>query len=141
MANALYAKAKEKFLNPGTLGTTSGSAIDLIDDNIKILLVDANDYTVNLTTDEFHDDIPGGAIVATSGNLAGKSVTNGVFDATDVTLSTVTGDECEAIVIYKDTGTSSTSPLIAYIDTATGLPITPSGGDIIIVWDTSIFSL
>lgn len=35
-----------------------------------------------------------------------------------------------AIVIVKDTGTEATSPLIAYIDTATGLPIAPNGGDI-----------
>ena len=33
------------------------------------------------------------------------------------------------IVIYKDTGTEATSPLLAMIDTATGLPITPNGGD------------
>ena len=38
-------------------------------------------------------------------------------------------------MIYRDTGTEATSPLIAYIDTATGLPITPNGGDIIVVWD------
>ena len=38
-------------------------------------------------------------------------------------------------MIYVDTGTEATSPLIAYIDTATGLPITPNGGDIIVTWD------
>jgi hypothetical protein len=38
-------------------------------------------------------------------------------------------------VIYKDTGTAATSPLIAYIDTATGLPVTPNGGDITVTWD------
>ena len=31
---------------------------------------------------------------------------------------------------------AGTSPLIANIDVATGLPITPSGGDIIVQWDT-----
>ena len=41
----------------------------------------------------------------------------------------------EAIIIYVDSGTEATSPLIAYIDTATGLPITPNGGDIIVTWD------
>ena len=44
----------------------------------------------------------------------------------------------EAIVIYVDTGTEATSPLIAYIDTATGLPITPNGGDIIVTWDNGV---
>ncbi|MNC44515.1 hypothetical protein D3C75_934250 [compost metagenome] len=52
-----------------------------------------------------------------------------------MTFTAVTGASIEAIVIYADTGTESTSPLIAFIDTATGLPITPNGGDIIVTWD------
>ena len=50
----------------------------------------------------------------------------------------VSGSTINAIVIVKDTGTEATSPLIAYIDTATGLPITPNGGDIIVTWDNGI---
>ena len=42
-------------------------------------------------------------------------------------------DTIKAVLV--DTGTDSTSPLIAFIDTATGLPITPNGGDIIVTWD------
>lgn len=135
MANALYAKFKQALL--------SGS-VDLTANNIKVVLVDAADYTVNLSTHDNLDDIPSGARVATSGNLSGKSVTDGVFDASDVTLTSVTGDPSEALVIYKDTGTESTSTLIAYIDTATGLPVTPNGGDITITWDNGankIFAL
>nr|WP_201787713.1 hypothetical protein [Mycobacteroides immunogenum] len=52
------------------------------------------------------------------------------------TFSAVSGASVEAMVIYKDTGTVGTSPLIAYIDTATGLPVSPNGGDINIAWDT-----
>ena len=143
MASVLYPKAKEKFLNPGTLGTTSGTAIDLVDDNIKVLLIDTADYTYS-AAHEFHSSVAGAALVATSANLSGKSITSGVFDATDITLTAVTGDVCEALIIYKDTGTSATSPLIAYIDSATGLPVTPGGGDIDIVWDagaSKIFAL
>jgi hypothetical protein len=58
-----------------------------------------------------------------------------VFDADDITLTAVTGDQFESIVVYRDTGTESTSDLIAFFDTATGLPFTPSGGDITISWD------
>jgi hypothetical protein len=50
-----------------------------------------------------------------------------VFDAADKTLSAVTGDQSEAIIIYKHTGTDSTSNLIAYIDSGSGLPFTPTG--------------
>jgi len=41
----------------------------------------------------------------------------------------------ESIEIYKDSGVESTSRLIANIDTATGLPVTPNGGDITVVFD------
>ena len=59
----------------------------------------------------------------------------GVADAADTTFTSVSGDTVEAIVLYKDTGDAATSPLIAYIDTATGLPLTPNGGDVTITWD------
>lgn len=126
MANALYAKGRQGFLE---------GAVAWLTDNIKVLLVDAADYTVNLATDDFKDDIAGAAIVATSGNLASKTSTDGVADAADFTFTAVTGDPSEALVIFKDTGTASTSRLLAYIDTATNLPITPNGGDITVQWD------
>ena len=70
---------------------------------------------------------------------AGQFDAGGAADAADCTFTSVTGSSIEAIVIYKDTGTEATSPLIAYIDTATGLPITPNGGDIIVTWDSFAF--
>jgi hypothetical protein len=126
MANALYDKGREKFLT---------GAISWSSDNIKVVLVDAADYTVNLSTHEFLSDVASGGRVATSGNLASKTTTAGVADAADVTFTAVTGDQSEALVIYKDTGSAATSPLIAYIDTATGLPVTPNGADITVTWD------
>jgi hypothetical protein len=71
-------------------------------------------------------------------------VADGTADAADVTLSTVTGDEAESIDIYQHSGVESTSLMIANIDTATGLPVTPNGGDITIAWDNGtdrIFTL
>lgn len=127
MANALYDKGREGFLD---------GSIDWDTDTIKAILIDTADYTVNLATDDNLDDIPGAARVATSGALASKTVTAGVADAADVTFSAVTGDTVEAIVLYKDTGVESTSRLIAYIDSATGLPVTPNGGDITVQWDS-----
>ena len=133
MANDLYDKYREKALT---------GEVDWLDDDIKVALVDAADYTVDLENDEFLDDIDGSAIVATSGNLASKTATGGVADAADVTFSSVSGDVSEALVIYKDSGTASTSPLIAYIDTATGLAVTPNGGDITVIWPSGgIFNL
>ena len=43
----------------------------------------------------------------------------------------------ESVVELKDTGTTSTSNLIAFWDTATGLPVTPNGGDITVTFSAS----
>lgn len=132
MANLLYPKAKEAFL---------GGSIDLSTDTIRVTLIDLADYTYDAAHD-FINDVAAGARVATA-TLSGKSLTNGTFDASDVTFSSVTGDQSEALILWKDTGVESTSPLIAYIDTGvTGFPVTPSGGDIPLVWDAQgIFAL
>lgn len=135
MASALYAKAKKAFLD---------GDIDLLTDDIKAVLVDSADYTLDLAAHDFLDDIAAGARVATTGNLANKTTTGGVFDADDITITSVTGDQVEYVIIYKDTGAAATSNLIACIDTATGLPCTPNGGDITIQWDSGaskIFAL
>lgn len=130
MANGLFDKGRESFLgqNPG---------IDWDTDAIKVALV--RGYTPNTATHQFLADVTGGGggtIVATSGNLASKTVAAGVADAADITFTAVTtGAACAHLVIYKDTGSAATSPLIALIDTATGLPVTPNGGDITVTWD------
>jgi len=126
MANALFDKARQRFLEGQFNWNT---------DTIKAVLVDTGTYTVNLSAHEFLSDIGTGARIATSGAFTGKATAGGAADANDVTFTSVTGASIEAIVLYKDTGTDATSPLIAFIDTATGLPITPNGGDIIVTWD------
>lgn len=126
MANALYDKGREGFL---------AGDIDWDANDIRLILIDEADDTIDLAVDDNLDDRAGAARVATSGAFGSKTVTNGVADAADVTLSAVTGDPSESIDIYKHTGTESTSRLIANIDTATGLPVTPNGGDITVQWD------
>ncbi len=124
MANALYDKGREKFL--------SGDIDWLVDDIIVLLC--SSGYTRNLATDEFVSDI-GANIVDTSGNLSGKSATAGVADAANETLPAVTGSQITQLVIAKDTGSPSTSPLIANINVGTNIPLTPNGGDITVQWD------
>jgi hypothetical protein len=126
MANALYDLGRQAFLE-GTIAWLT--------DNIKAVLVDTAAYSPNLAEHANLSDIPGGARIATSGNLATKTSTAGVADADDLTFSGVTGTSCEALVLYKDTGVAGTSKLIGYFDTATGLPVSPNGGDITVQWD------
>lgn len=126
MSNALYDKGREGFL---------AGEIDWDAHVIKAILIDTADYTVNLATHQFLSDIPAAARVAVSAALTGKTVAAGVADAADLTFPAVNGDPAEALVLYQDTGTEGASRLIAYIDTATGLPVTPNGGDINVAWD------
>lgn len=137
MANAIYPKYKEALLD-------SLANIDLNDGDVRVILVDLADYTYSSAHD-FLDDVLAAARVAVSGTLANTTVTNGIFDADDVTLTAVTGDVSEALIGYIHTGTESTSRLVWFQDTGvTGLPITPNGGNINIVWDNGankIFAL
>jgi hypothetical protein len=121
MSNQLYPKAKEDFL-AGNLNLSSNT--------ITLALVDTDIYTFSVSHED-RADIPNSAVVAEA-TLASKTITSGVFDASDATFTTVSGANCEALVLYHtDTqGGNTSSRLIAYIDTATGLPILPNGGDI-----------
>lgn len=133
MANAVQATAKKLFLD---------GDIDLLTDTIKVTLVDLADYTYSAAHD-FIDDVPAPARVATA-TLASKTTTGGVFDAADAAFPAATGDQSEALWIWKDTSNEATSPLICYLDSATGLPVTPAGVDITIIWDNGankIFAL
>lgn len=130
MANALYTVYRNAALGSGTF-------VDMDGDTIKVDLVDSADYTVNLTTHDFHDDVTAGGIVSTA-TLASKAIASGAFDSADPTFSSVTGDVSELLVLWKDTGTPSTSTLVAYYDTfSSGMPVTPNGGNIVVTVNAS----
>jgi hypothetical protein len=133
MANALYPKAKEAFLN----GTINMSA-----NTITLALIDTGVYTYS-TAHQYRSDVANSAVISTA-TLTTKTITNGVFDADDATFTSVTGANCEALILFADTGVQGTSRLVAYIDSATGLPILPNGGDITVAFSAGanrIFSL
>jgi len=132
MANSWYTLGKQHIL---------AAEVDLEDDDIRAILIDTADYTVDLDTDEYLDDIPGAARVATSGDLANKTITGGVFDADNKTISSVSGDSVEAIVLYKHTGTESTSILLFYMDEMNGLPFTPDGTDVTVNWPSGAYKI
>jgi len=129
MANALFDKGRESFLK---------AEINMVTDTIKAILVDHGVDTPVLATDQFLSDIAAGARFATSPAFTTKTTAAGVFDADDITFAAVSGATCESMVIYQDTGTPTTSRLIAYIDTlgVGTFPVTPNGGDISFVWDS-----
>lgn len=100
-------------------------SIDHVNDTIKMALVTSS-YTPNYDSHDFFDDVTSevsasGTYSAGGISLSSKTTTQdntdneGVFDAADpsVTSATITA---RGAVIYKSTGTASTSPLICYID-------------------------
>lgn len=142
MANTLYDYIR-RLLLAKELGwaTTAGAAID----TLKVALVKTGgaNYTFSASHQFWNTVSPHAAVQNDGTTKCIQALTNpvtssqGAADADDVTFPTVqAGQIIGAIVIFKDTGVESTSPVIAFIDTATGLPITANGGDIIVVWDS-----
>ncbi len=135
MANSLYDKGRQRFLE---------AQLNWITDDIKVVMVDTALYTF-AASHEFLSSIAAESRVTAPTTLTSKTSTNGAADAQDVTFAAVNGPSIEALVLYKQvlaldgvTPDDAASILIAYIDTATGLPITPNGGDIIVTWDNGI---
>lgn len=128
MANGLYDAGRNAFLT---------ADIDWVADDIRVALIDTGAYTVDLATHQFLSSVPGGARVAVGGaSLANKTAVAGVADADDFTFTAVSGATVEAIIIYVHTGVDATARLIAYLDTATGLTLTPSGADVLLRWSS-----
>ena len=134
MATVIYNSFKQKIMN---------GSIDLDTDTIKVALVSSS-YTPDQDTHIFFDDVTNevgdsGTYSAGGAELANKSVTQddtdneGVFDADNVSWTTAT-ITARGAVLYKSTGTASTSPLIAYIDF--GSNQTSTAGTFTITWNS-----
>jgi hypothetical protein len=138
MASFIYNKYKQ-----GIFDNTTNLRVDLDTDTIKVALVTSS-YTPNADTHDFFDDVTnevvgtgytaGGATLATPTVTLDTANDRVDFDADDTqwTTSTITA---RAAVIYKSTGTASTSPLIAYIDFSTDQ--ISSAGTFLIQWSAS----
>jgi hypothetical protein len=118
MASVTYGSFTKKLME---------GVFNLSSDTIKCALVTSS-YTPDMDTHDFFNDvtneITGTGYTAGGATLASKTVTydstdnEGVFDAANPTWasSTLTA---RGAVIYKDTGSAATSPLIRYIDFGT----------------------
>lgn len=139
MANSLYDKGRNRFARGELVWKAS------VGHTFRCFLVRSSGYTPNLATDEFLSDVPGGSRLGNSGGSARADAPQltlldpsaGICDANDITFTAVpAGAACQYIVIFRDDGSAdSSSPLVAFIDTATGIPVTPNGADINVAWD------
>lgn len=133
MASSLFDPGREGFLD-GTIDWDTAV--------IKTALV--RGYTFN-ATHKWVSDVTGagGTLVATSAELTSKTVAAGVADAADVVFTAVAaGAAIPAIVVFQSSAVTggadvaaTAQRLIGYIDTATGLPVTPNGQNINVAWD------
>lgn len=100
--------------------------IDLLNDTIKVALI-TSAYNPDINDDQFFSEISSSEASATGYpaggfTLSGKSLDKNTgdrsyyFNANDINQEITGSLTFQHIVIYKDTGTESTSPLIAYIN-------------------------
>lgn len=135
MANVLYDVGRNYFLN---------GSINWLTDPIRIALVSISNqptaYVFNASLDTVYASVPTGARVGMSiASLGTKTATSGIADGADTVFSAVSGPTVGAIIVLRSTATANANdwPMIAYIDTATGLPVGPNGGDLTVQWDNA----
>lgn len=138
MANFIFTPYRNVVFGSGTYAVP-----DWDTDTISVFFVDAAD-DVPAAADTYVNpgiasagQVPAFASAPAIGTVTIGSVGAGVVDAADTVFSSLSGDQSEWIVMFKDTGTDTTSPLLCAWDTATGLPLTPNGGDVTIAWNAS----
>lgn len=119
MTNALFSLGREGFLD---------GSIDWDTDDVRLMLVKST-YTFD-DTDKFLSDL-GSVDNGRSAALGSKTVTQGVADAADTTVTATAAVACNALIAFKHTGSDATARLICYIDTATGLPVTPAASGVV----------
>ncbi len=135
MPNVLFNSFKKRIMD---------GSIDLDSDTLKVALM-AGSFVPDMDLHTFWSDVRANEVAGTNYTaggqvLAGKVVTQdnaadkAVFDANDVTWSASTITARYA-VIYKDTGVTTSSPLICCFDF--GADKSSSNGDFTIQWNAS----
>lgn len=123
-------------------GLMDGS-IDLDTATVKVALV--RGYTFS-AAHKFVSDVTtaGGTINGTSAALATKTVTGGVFDADDTTISATASAVNHGLLLFQSSAAAggadvaaTAQRVLAWFDTGAGLPIQPGTGTVTIAWPAS----
>jgi hypothetical protein len=117
VSNALFDPGREGFLD---------GSIDWDTDDIRVMLVKST-YVFS-GAHKFLADL-GAVDNGRSAALGGKTVTSGVADASDTTITATGAVASGSLIVFKHTGSDATARVIVFIDTPTsGLPFTPAAG-------------
>lgn len=103
-------------------------AVAVLSDTLMLALIDITLYTADPDADLSYADIPSGAIVGTE-PITGAAVTNGALTFDPVVYAALVGADWAAAVVYMDSGTDATSPLMGYLDDYASAPPSPDGTD------------
>lgn len=123
----------------------SSTKINFASDTIKLALVTSS-YTPDIDTQDFWDDVSANEASGTGYTAGGATLASPTvavvaasdlakFDADDVSWTISSALSTRYAVLYKSTGTASTSPLIGYIDL--GATTSLSAGTLTFVWSAS----
>lgn len=133
MANAAYTNFKSGI---------QLAEFDLTVATVKAMLVRGYTFSAAHTTVA---DVTGagGVINATSAALVNPTVTAGVFDANDTSVSATASASNHILIVAQTSAVTggvdlptSGQLLIAYYDTGSGLPIQPGTGTVTITWSS-----
>lgn len=128
MTSAVYPKYKEALIQGSANSSLAGTGTT----GVYAALVDTGTYTYS-ASHQYYSDLSG--VVGTDQELTSKTFVNGLLDAADSTVPSVTGASVEAVVLYvKNAGANTTWRLVGYID---GITVTPNGGNIGVNWNAS----
>lgn len=130
----------------GQYSATAARRIDWAGDTIKGVLLAAA-YTPDQDAHDFYNDLTnelatGGGYTAGGAALSGKTVTydsatnrTRLLSANTAWGPAATFGPFQFLVLYKDTGTAATSPLILYVDFGTTINV--ANGTFTAVWDAT----
>jgi len=125
----------DKSLDQGGLNPVRGCYLSLVDINAYVYA----------DSHEFYSSVTG--VMCPQQLITNPTVNGRVFDGDDVVFTNVTtalGPSIGAVVIARqNSGGAGTWRLVMYEDTGiTGIPLIPSGGNILVTWNTQgIFGL
>lgn len=127
----------------GQYGATAARRVDWASDTVKVALTtsgytpdqDAHDFFNDVTNEVSATGYTAGGAALGSKTVSYDTATNETrLDAADVSW-TAASFTCRYAVVYKDTGTASTSPLLGYVDF--GGDETVASGTFTIAWDST----
>lgn len=142
-ANALFMAFKVRQLTTETTLISGPTVADLGSETlIECVLTDNGVTDLSEITHQDVADVST-SFVPTPVVVTGTTITNPTsatvrWDANDVTFTSVSGASCEQVLLYNNSaGATSTDLLICKFGTATGLPVTPNGGNIVVQWSAN----